>query len=66
MKKHYIKPSVTLDIAVVNPMMETFSLPNTGSLDDPSFGQACGFNFDEDEDESDKQLPTFHVWDTNF
>ena len=64
MKKQYIKPSVTLDIIVVNPMMESFSLPKTGSLDDPSFGQACGFNFDEDE--SDEQLPAFHVWDTNF
>ena len=66
MKKQYIKPSITIDTIAVNPIMETFSLPNTGSLDDPSFGQACGFNFDEDEEESDYHLPSFHVWDNDF
>ena len=62
MKRKYIKPKTTLDKLTTNIIMDTFSLPNTGSLDDPSFGQANGFSF-EDEDDSDKNYPIYRVWD---
>ncbi|MBO4659105.1 MAG: hypothetical protein J5637_05735 [Prevotella sp.] len=62
MKRKYIKPNTTLDWLATNIIMDTFSLPNTGSLDDPSFGQANGFSFEEDDD-SDKNYPVYRVWD---
>ena len=63
MKRKYIKPNTTLDRWLTTDfIMDTFSLPNTGSLDDPSIGQANGFSFEEDDD-SDKNYPVYRVWD---
>ena len=62
MERKYIKPNITLDSLTTNFIMETFSLPTTGSLEDPSFGQANGYSF-EDEDDSDNSYPVYRVWD---
>ena len=60
MKRKYIKPNTILDFISTN-IMDTFSLPTTGIIDNPSLGQANEFDFDENE--SDNGLPEFHIWD---
>lgn len=61
MKRKYIKPSTTLDKLLTDYLMESFSLPTTGVVNDPTFGQANEFTFDEEE--SENSLPEVRIWD---
>ncbi len=61
MKRKYIKPSTTLDKISTNYLMESFSLPTTGLVDDPSFGQSNDYSFDDDE--GDNSLPVVRIWE---
>ncbi len=62
MKRKYIKPKITLDNLATNIIMDTFSLPNTGLINDPSLGQANDFDFDEDDDNN----PSINIWDKDL
>ena len=52
MKRKYIKPSTTLDKLLTDYLMESFSLPTTGVVNDPTFGQA-----------NENSLPEVRIWD---
>ena len=44
MNKTYLKPATKVIPVNLDSFMETFSLPTTGQVDDPSFGQAKEIN----------------------
>ena len=48
MKKIYISPKIKLQFVKLEGLMETFSLPTTGNVDDPNVGNAREFTVDEE------------------
>jgi hypothetical protein len=44
MKKTYIKPIIEISSLHIECLLESFSLPKTGEVDDPSFGQVKSRN----------------------
>ena len=75
MKKEYKRPIAKISNFECNGFMDTFSLPTTGEVEDPSFGQANEIGgWDEDnevncigiwEDEySTKKNKYPSIWDT--
>jgi hypothetical protein len=63
----YIKPEIKVISMVVDSLMEVISLPTTGHVDNPSFGQAKGYNdFIDDEDSivfESKPCVIYNAWE---
>lgn len=63
MKKKYIKPEIKVNSLVVDSLMEVISLPTTGHVDNPGFGQAKGYD-DLIDDEDSIVFESIHVLST--
>lgn len=60
MKKIYIIPRIKMQYIESEELMDTFSLPKTGNVDDPSVGNAKESTF---EDECTPFIRTKSIWD---
>lgn len=71
MKKEYIEPNVKISQLESDGLMDTFSLPTTGEVEDPSVGQSneqiwyddwdVGESYEQDESFIRKH-PTSYLW----